>query len=397
MLPLLCLTVIWHTGAMEKQKVMVVYGTRPEAIKVAPLILALQEQPEFEVVPVVTGQHREMLDQVNAAFGIEPAYDLDIMQHGASLSQVFARALESLDGLIEKEQPNVVVSQGDTTTATAAGLAAFHRQVPAVHLEAGLRSGDITSPFPEEANRVMLSRIASLHLAPTSVSRDNLLHEGIRSADIQVTGNTVIDALQSVVAKYDRVQDQELQERLGDAQRVLLVTAHRRENWGAPMEQIAQAVAQLATEHPELLVVVPMHKNPLVREKLRPVLEPLENVVLTEPLDYTDFAVVLERSDVVLTDSGGVQEEAPSLGKPVLVMRENTERPEAVTAGTVKLIGTDRERIVAEVNTLLEDEQAYDEMAQAVNPYGDGLAGARAAAAIKQLLGVGERMEDFAG
>ncbi len=376
---------------------LVVYGVRPEAIKVAPLIAQLEQHPRIDVVPVVTGQRGEGLDQLNAAFGISPRFDLDIAETGATLSKVFAATVESVDGLIEQERPNAVVVQGDTTSAVAAGLAAFHRQVPLVHLEAGLRSGDISSPFPEEANRLLLSKIATLHLAPTSASRDNLLHEGVRLSDIRVTGNTVIDALQSVVSSRDVVSDPELQARLETAKRVLLVTAHRRENWGAPIENISDALRAIAEANPDLTIVFPMHKNPLVREKIRSRLEGLPNVALVDPLSYADFAVLMARSYLVLTDSGGVQEEAPSLGKPVLVMRENTERPEALSAGTVKLIGTNRDRIIKEVTTLLSDQRAYQRMAQATNPYGDGKAGIRAASAISSLLGVGRPMPDFRG
>lgn len=374
---------------------MTVYGTRPEAIKVAPLINAVAASPVLEGITVVTGQHREMLDQVNQVFGIVPDHDLNIMSHGQTLSQVFARVLEGLDPILAAEKPDVVAVQGDTTTSTAAALAAFHRQIPVVHLEAGLRSGDINSPFPEEANRKVTTQIARLHLAPTSVSRDNLLAERVAREDIVVTGNTVIDALLEVVQQpvtYSQPEVATVAEADGP---VLLVTTHRRENWGEPMEGIGRALGRLATAHPELTILLPAHRNPLVRDAVLPSIKNLSNVLVTEPLAYAEFAHMIARATVVLTDSGGVQEEAPSLGKPVLVMRENTERPEAVTAGTVRLVGTDEKRIESEVNTLLTDAESYRLMAQATNPYGDGRAGTRSAHAIAALLGKGTREPEF--
>lgn len=385
---------------MNKKKVLVVYGTRPEAIKVAPLILAMSQTEQIHPIPVVTGQHREMLDQVNEIFGISPEVDFDIMKPGQSLSGVFARVLEKLDPVLVEMQPDALVVQGDTSTAFAAGLAAFHREIPVVHLEAGLRSHNMHSPFPEEMNRVLLSRLAALHLAPTSVSKENLLAEGLPADAIAVTGNTVIDALHQVVAMpYDAANWGKLGEVVEAAKRgetdLILVTTHRRENWGEPMERIADAVAEVAAKFPEKTLVVPMHKNQLVRDVLRPHLESVPNVLLTEPLDYPVFSVVMNAAELVVTDSGGVQEEAPALGKPVLVLRENTERPEAVTAGTVKLVGTDRQQIVDWMSKLLTDRQAYEQMAHAVNPYGDGQAAARSVSAIEQLLGVGTRLSDF--
>lgn len=387
------------------KRVMVVYGTRPEAIKVAPLIKQLEAAPSLTPISVVTGQHREMLDQVNAIFGIIPDIDFDIMQPGQSLSAVFARVLEKLDPLLVEQQPDVLVVQGDTTTVFAAALAAFHRKIPVVHLEAGLRSHNLHSPFPEEMNRVITSRLAALHLAPTAVSKANLLAEGVDEAAIAVTGNTVIDALHQVVAMpYDaanwgehwgRRLPQALKAARAKRTQIVLVTTHRRENWGEPMERIGAALAQIAAEFPAKTLVVPLHRNQKVREALRPQLEELDNVVLTEPLDYPVFSVVMDAAELVVTDSGGVQEEAPSLGKPVLVLRENTERPEAVTAGTVKLVGTDTDEIVHWMRLLLTDQNLYQQMAQAVNPYGDGQAAARAVAAIAELLGVGQRLPDF--
>lgn len=379
---------------------MTVWGTRPEAIKVAPLVLAIERSEVLDGVTVVTGQHREMLDQVNAVFGIVPDHDLDVMSAGQSLSQVFARVLERLDEVLVAEAPDAVVVQGDTTTSTAAALAAFHRRIPVVHLEAGLRTGDLTSPFPEEANRVVTSRIAALHLAPTPTSRDNLLAEGVGATAVVVTGNTVIDALLQVVDQPVEHADPRVAAiAAADPARspVLLVTTHRRESWGEPMRGIGRALGEIARAFPDVTVLLPAHRNPLVRDAVLPNVAGLANVVVTEPLAYAEFAHLTRRAHVVLTDSGGVQEEAPSLGKPVLVMRETTERPEAVTAGTVRLVGTDPARIVAEVSRLLTDPEAHAAMARATNPYGDGEAAARSVAAIESMLGVGSRIADFTG
>lgn len=378
-----------------RPRIMTVYGTRPEAIKVAPVIKALEESDSLDSVTVVTGQHREMLDQVNELFGIEPDHDLDIFQHGASLSTIVARVLERLDPVLESEKPAAVVVQGDTSTSTAAALAAFHRGIPVVHVEAGLRSGNINSPFPEEANRKITSQIAALHLAPTSTSKENLVREGVAADDIVVTGNTVIDALLMTVEKKAPFTDTNLEDLADSGCRILLVTTHRRENWGGAMEGVGRALARLARTFPDVEIVLPAHRNPVVRRAVLPHLDGLSNVTVTEPLAYGEFTRMLSLATVVLTDSGGVQEEAPSLGKPVLVMRENTERPEAVDAGTVKLIGTDEERIVDEVTTLLSDAAAYEAMAQAVNPYGDGRSAARSETSIGHLLGSGERAEDW--
>lgn len=376
---------------------MTVYGTRPEAIKVAPVIHGLQRDERFDSIAVVTGQHREMLDQVNEIFAIRPDVDLDVFGHGQSLSQIAARVLSGLDPVLVEHRPDAVIVQGDTTTSTAAALAAFHRRIPVVHLEAGLRSGDLHSPFPEEANRRLTSRLASLHLAPTPESRDNLLQEGVDPADVAVTGNTVIDALLATVAQDAPFAEPGLQDVAESGRPVILVTTHRRESWGPAMEGVGRALCTLAQERPGHTIVLPLHRNPLVREAVLPPLAGLANVIVTEPLAYGEFARLIALSTIVLTDSGGVQEEAPSLGRPVLVMRENTERPEAVRAGTVKLIGTDERRIVSEVTRLIVDPQHYADMATAVNPYGDGKAAPRTLAAIAQLLGVGERIEDFAG
>ncbi|MGP5031612.1 non-hydrolyzing UDP-N-acetylglucosamine 2-epimerase [Glutamicibacter arilaitensis] len=377
------------------KKIMPIYGTRPEAIKVAPIVKALKEADEFECVVVVTGQHREMLDQVNELFGITPDYDLDVIQPRQTLNGLLTKTIAGLDEIFEKEKPDAVVVQGDTTTSTAGAIAAFYRGIPVVHAEAGLRSYDIFSPFPEEANRKLTSQIASLHLAPTWLSKRNLERETFKSSDIVITGNSVIDALLTVVEKKVPFSDAKLEELVSSGKRIVLVTTHRRENQGEPMRGIGRALAKLSKAEPEVEFILPLHRNPAVREALLPEIDGLSNITLTEPLAYGEFTRIIDASSVVLTDSGGVQEEAPSLGKPVLVMRLNTERPEAVTAGTVRLIGTDEKRIFDSVTELLHDEAAYNEMANAVNPYGDGKASERTVAAIAELLGEGSRIEEF--
>lgn len=359
---------------------------------------ALELSDVLEPVVAVTGQHREMLDQVNELFGITPVHDLNIIQPRQTLNAVMAKTLMGLDEILEEVAPDAVVVQGDTTTSTAGAIAAFNRGIPVVHAEAGLRSFNIFSPFPEEANRKLTTQLASLHLAPTSVSRDNLLRETVPANDVYVTGNTVIDALYDVVDKKVPFEDERLREvaaEVAAGKKLVLVTTHRRENQGDAMRGVGRALARLAETHSDVVFVLPAHKNPVVREAVLPYIEDKQNVVVTEPLAYGQFTHLISLSNVVLTDSGGVQEEAPGLGKPVLVMRENTERPEAVTAGTVRLIGTDEDRVFNEVHTLLTDAGAYDAMAEAVNPYGDGKAGVRTVSAIAQLLGVGERMPEF--
>lgn len=382
-------------------RIMTIYGTRPEAIKVAPVIKAIEKADDLESIVVVTGQHREMLDQVNTMFGIIPDHDLNIMSAGQSLNGIVAKVISGVDRILELEQPDAVIVQGDTSTVMGAAVAAFNRQIPVIHLEAGLRSGDIDSPFPEEANRKLTSQITKLHLAPTETSKANLVHESISENDIVVTGNSVIDTLLyatklEVEFSDDRLQKlQEQRNTEGGGGRALLVTAHRRENLGAAMVDIGNAAADLARKYDDLTIVFPVHRNPKVREAALPPLEGLPNVIVTEPMAYAEFTKTLSMVDIVLTDSGGVQEEAPSLGKPVLVMRENTERPEAVVAGTVKLIGTRRERIVDEVSLLLDSEQAYAAMAYAVNPYGDGVAANRTVEAIHWKFAGGLRPLDF--
>ena len=380
---------------MTRPKIMTIYGTRPEAIKVAPIISALDKDKRFESIAVSTGQHREMLEQVNTMFGIEPKLDLRLMKPGQSLNEIVSRALMGLDEVIDAEQPDVIIAQGDTSTAMAAALAGFHRGVKIVHLEAGLRTGDIDSPFPEEANRKLITQVAKLHLAPTEGSMENLRRENVRSKDIAVTGNTVIDALLEAASWDTEFEDAALQEAAASGKRLVVVTTHRRENLEA-MKEIGGAVKDLAAAYPNINFVLPLHLNPKVREAVLPEVESLPNVIITDPLPYDQFTKLLDRATIILTDSGGVQEEAPALGKPVLVMRQNTERPEAVVAGTVKLVGTNRSLIVAEAKLLLDDSAAYDAMANAVNPYGDGKGAERAVAAIAELLGVGERLPDFA-
>lgn len=374
-------------------RVMVIYGTRPEAIKLAPVVIELQRSATLEVTVAVTGQHRAMLDQVNGLFGIVPDLDLDVIQPRQELYQVTQRILDGLTGPIRETAPDMIVVQGDTTTTYVAALAAFYEKVPVAHVEAGLRTHDRYNPFPEELNRRLTSQLTSLHLAPTAGSRANLLADGIDETDVVVTGNTVIDALLDVVSRELPLQDPALE--VLDGGPSVLVTTHRRESWGEPMARTANAVARLAKEFPEVRFLLPAHLNPVVREVILPTLEGMENVTVTDPLSYSDFAYAMDRCSIMLTDSGGVQEEAPSLGKPVLVLRENTERPEAVTAGTVRLVGTDEDRIVREVSTLLTDPAAYDAMARAVNPYGDGHASPRIRGAVEQFLGSGARLPDW--
>ncbi|MCH5335639.1 MAG: UDP-N-acetylglucosamine 2-epimerase (non-hydrolyzing) [Alistipes sp.] len=370
--------------------ILLVFGTRPEAIKMCPLVQELaRRRDEFRPVVCVTGQHREMLDQVLRIFSIEPDYDLNIMKQGQDLYDVTARVLVGMRSVLDEVQPDMVLVHGDTTTSTAAALAAFYRRIPVGHVEAGLRTHNIYSPWPEEMNRQITGRIASYHFAPTSLSRDNLLTEGVPEAAVTVTGNTVIDALLAVVGKIaaDPALAASLDSALAaagydtarlDGRRMVLITGHRRENFGDGFISICRAIKHLAAKFPEVDFVYPMHLNPNVRKPIREVfgedLSGLGNMFFIEPLEYLSFVRLMERSAVVLTDSGGIQEEAPGLGKPVLVMRDTTERPEALEAGTVKLVGTDYEAIVGEVSRLLNDSEAYERMSRATNPYGDGMA-----------------------
>ncbi|MRJ76474.1 UDP-N-acetylglucosamine 2-epimerase (non-hydrolyzing) [Aeromicrobium sp. SMF47] len=381
---------------MSSARILVVYGTRPEAIKLATVVKRLTASPHLEAVVAVTGQHREMLDQVNTLFDIVPDHDLDIIQPRQQLHEITMRALGGLTDTIRAERPDAVVVQGDTTTSFVAGLAAFYEKVPVIHVEAGLRTSDLYNPFPEEINRRLTSQLTSLHLAPTPLSRSNLMAEGIAPERISVTGNTVIDALLDVVSRRLPHLDPALSAiDTAPGRRMVLVTSHRRESWGEPMARTASALARLASAFPDVLFLLPAHLNPTVREVLLPPLTGFDNVVITEPLSYSDFALAMDAGTIMLTDSGGVQEEAPSLGKPVLVLRDTTERPEAVTAGTVRLVGTDEDLIVASVTELLTDEAAYSSMAHAVNPYGDGKASDRTVQAIEHHFGLGDRPEDF--
>jgi UDP-N-acetylglucosamine 2-epimerase (non-hydrolysing) len=382
-------------GGAARRQIMVVYGTRPEAIKVAPLIQALASSAFFVPVAAVTAQHRSMLDQVNHVFGIEPRFDLNIHRPGQTLPEITMRALQGVHSLLVEQRPDAVVVQGDTTTVFAAALAAFYEQVPVVHLEAGLRTGDPFSPYPEEINRRLATRLAALHLAPTGTSRSNLLAENVDPRTVVVTGNTVIDALLWTVGRQFDYGDPVLSDLDDTDAPLLLVTAHRRESWGDPMRAVGRALARIAREHPDLRIVFPIHRNPVVRKAILPAIEGLPTVTVTEPLPYSGFARLMNRSTVILTDSGGVQEEGPSLGKPVLVMRDTTERPEAVRAGTVRLVGTDEDLIVKEVARLLTDPGAYAAMANAVNPYGDGRAADRAVAALAHHFGLGPAPEPF--
>ncbi|HDK5945755.1 TPA: UDP-N-acetylglucosamine 2-epimerase (non-hydrolyzing) [Klebsiella pneumoniae] len=369
-------------------KVLTVFGTRPEAIKMAPLVHALAKDPHFEAKVCVTAQHREMLDQVLKLFSIVPDYDLNIMKPGQGLTEITCRILEGLKPVLESFKPDVVLVHGDTTTTMAASLAAFYQRIPVGHVEAGLRTGDLSSPWPEEGNRTLTGHLATYHFAPTETSRQNLLRENIADSRITVTGNTVIDALFWV---RDRVLgDEALRETLlqrypfiSHGKKIILVTGHRRESFGLGFEQICQALAEIAHTHPEVQIVYPVHLNPNVSEPVNRILGHIDNVMLIEPQDYLPFVWLMDRAWLILTDSGGIQEEAPSLGKPVLVMRDMTERPEAVAAGTVCLVGTDSQRIVAEVTRLLEDDAAYQAMSRAHNPYGDGEACRRILSALK--------------
>ena len=363
-------------------KVMVVFGTRPEAIKMAPLVKGLQARAgEIETVVCVTAQHREMLDQVLKLFDIVPEHDLNIMKPGQDLFDITSNILLGLKGVLQQEKPDLVLVHGDTTTTLATSLAAYYARVPVGHVEAGLRTGNKHSPFPEEMNRKLTGSIADIHFAPTAASRDNLLREGISADAIHVTGNTVIDALLAVVDKLrnDQALKAELAQRfafLNPQRRLILVTGHRRENFGEGFQNICEALADIAAEHDDVEILYPVHLNPNVRQPVKDILAArgLANVHLIEPVDYLPFLYLMDRSYIIVTDSGGIQEEAPSLGKPVLVMRDTTERPEAVEAGTVKLVGTSREKIVAEARRLLVDADAYATMSRAHNPYGDGKA-----------------------
>lgn len=372
------------------KKVLLVFGTRPEAIKMAPLVKKFQEDSEFQTIVCVTAQHREMLDQVLDIFDIKPDYDLNIMKQGQDLYDITSRVLLGLRDVLNETNPDVVLVHGDTTTSAAAALAAFYKQIPVAHVEAGLRTNNIYSPWPEEMNRRITGRIATYHLAPTELSRQNLLKENVDNQNIIITGNTVIDALLWVVNKIksDVNLADTLQiniknngydiDRIEDKRKLVLITGHRRENFGEGFRNICNAIKTLSIKYPDVDFVYPMHLNPNVRKPIAEIFgndkDKSGNTFFIEPLDYLNFVFLMEKADIILTDSGGIQEEAPSLGKPVLVMRDNTERPEALEAGTVKLVGTDYDKIINEVSELLNNEESYNKMSKAVNPYGDGSA-----------------------
>lgn len=380
----------------SKPLVMLAFGTRPEAIKMAPLVKALRESDRYQPYVLVTAQHREMLDQVLHHFAIVPDMDLNLMEAGQSLDRLTSRTISGVSDVLREIQPDVLLVQGDTTTTFAAALAAFYQDVPMVHVEAGLRSGEKRSPFPEEMNRVLTSRMASLHLPPTSTSARNLLDEGVDPETICVTGNTVIDALQQTIAMGRAWGDPALEILSMAERRTILVTAHRRESWGNPLHEVCLAIRDVLNAFADVQVIFPMHRNPIVRDSVVPVLAEHPRAHLVEPADYRDFAQLMAAAYVILTDSGGVQEEGPSLGKPVLVLRESTERPEALEAGTAKLVGTCRPRIFAEVSELLDNQTAYAGMAEAVNPYGDGKAAIRSLLALDHMFGFGPKPQDFA-
>ncbi len=379
---------------MKKIKVMSVFGTRPEAIKMCPLALELAKRPEFESLVCVTAQHREMLDSVLDCFGIRPDHDLDIMEAGQTLSSITTKILTSLGQVLREEKPDIVLVHGDTTTTFASALAAFYEQIPVGHVEAGLRTYDRYSPYPEEMNRCMVGRLAEYHFAPTAQNKANLEKEAI-TENVFVTGNTVIDAMKHTVRGSDFTEPA-LKE-LDFSRRVITLTCHRRENYGQPMENIFSAVAEIAKRFPDTLTVYPVHLSPVVRNAAKKHLEGIENVLLIEPLDAMDMHKLMSASYMVMTDSGGIQEEAPALGKPVLVLRRETERPEAVAAGTVELAGVEKENIIKLACELLTDKEKYERMAKAVNPYGDGNACGRIAEAILCGFGMSDnRPEDFA-
>jgi UDP-N-acetylglucosamine 2-epimerase (non-hydrolysing) len=372
------------TSTNSRTPVSIVVGTRPEAIKMAPVIQAFQRSDKFTPQVILTGQHREMVDQVMDFFQLKADYDLAIMQPKQTLTDITCKTLRGLEALFAEIKPQMVLVQGDTTTAFAAGMAAFYQQIPVGHVEAGLRTADIYNPFPEEANRRLISQIAHLHFAPTTVSVENVKNSGV-VGEIHLTGNTVIDALLAVADSNPACDVPGLD---WDKQRVILSTVHRRENWGEPLREIAHGFRKILDHHEDTALLLPMHRNPTVREPLREILGEHPRVFLIEPLDYTALVGAMKRCYLIMTDSGGIQEEAPSLAKPVLILRETTERPEAVMAGTAKLIGTQAERMFEEANTLLTDQAAYGQMANAASPFGDGQASDRIVELVAKYLGV---------
>ena len=373
---------------MRKLRIMTVFGTRPEAIKMCPLVLEMRKYTDFiEPVVAVTAQHREMLDQVLELFAIKPDYDLNIMTSGQTLYDITVKALLGLKDVIAKAQPDLILVHGDTTTTFAGSLAAYYAQIQLGHVEAGLRTGNKFSPYPEEMNRKLTGSLADFHFAPTTVSRNNLLKENVPEKAIYVTGNTVIDALNTTVKKDFVFADPVINKALASGKRLILMTTHRRENLGEPMRQVYRALKTTLEQHPEAAAIFPVHKNPKVREVVQAELAGTDRVYLTEPMDYEPFANLMNHADIVLTDSGGIQEEAPALGKPVLVLRDTTERPEAVVAGTVRLTGTGYDVVKEEACRLLDDEDYYRSMAEAVNPYGDGRACERIVRAVLSAKG----------
>ena len=373
---------------IKKLKLMTVFGTRPEAIKMCPLVLEMRKYPEYiQPIVAVTAQHREMLDQVLDLFGIVPDYDLNIMTSGQTLYDVTTRALMGLKPVMEEAKPDMVLVHGDTTTTFAGALAAFYAQIPVGHVEAGLRTGNKYSPYPEEMNRKLTGAIADMHFAPTATSKGNLLKENVNPASILITGNTVIDALQTTVHGDYHFADEDFNRVFATGHKLILMTTHRRENLGEPMRHVYRALKSVLETHENVEAIFPVHKNPKVREIVNQELGHLSRVHLIEPMDYEPFANLMAKVDIVLTDSGGIQEEAPALGKPVLVLRDTTERPEAVEAGTVKLVGTAYEDVLQETNRLLNDDEHYRSMAEAANPYGDGKACERIIKAILRKNG----------
>lgn len=371
-------------------KVMAIFGTRPEAIKMAPVVRELLKHPEIETKVCLTAQHREMLDQVVDLFQLPVDYDLDIMKQGQSLYDITDRVLLGLKEVLEKEKPDLVLVHGDTTTTFSATLAAFYQQIDVGHVEAGLRTGNMYSPFPEEANRRLTSVLTTLHFAPTETARQNLLKENQKDDRIFTVGNSVIDALLATVKKDYVFEDKELQD-IEEHKRIILVTTHRRENLGEPMRNVYRALRRLVETVPDTEVVFPVHRNPLVRQAVKEVLDGVPGIHLVDPMEYEPFTNLMARSAIILTDSGGIQEEAPSLGKPVLVLRDTTERPEAVASGTVKLVGADEDKVYNTAYKLLTDEVAYREMAESINPYGDGHTSERIVQAILYFYGISEK------
>lgn len=380
---------------MTKKKIAVVFGTRPDTIKMAPIILELQKFPDqFEVLPIATAQHRQMLDQVLDVFKITSSYDLDIMAPKQTLASLTAKIITGLDEIFANEKPDMVLVQGDTSTTCIGSLAAFYRQIPVGHIEAGLRTNDKANPFPEEINRRITGCITDLHFAPTATAKNSLLKENIDPAAIFVTGNTVVDALEYTVRENYKFTVPFLDTLVAKGNKIVLVTMHRRENWGLPMQGAAKAIRRLALKYPQLEYLFPVHMNPIVREVVYPILQGIPNVHLIEPLDYLDFVNVMAKSYLIFTDSGGVQEEGPHFGIPILVLRSVTERPDAVDFGTVKLVGLEEENIFNTAVQLIDDAQEYNKMANAINPYGDGLSADRTIRIIKNYFGFSNEVVD---